>query len=472
MLRFYNTLTKKIDKFVPLNPPNVTMYICGPTVYDYFHIGNARTFVLADVIRKYLEFKGYRVKFAMNLTDIDDKIINKSAEEKVPTNDIAKKYSDAFFADLKNLKIKEATLYPKATEHIEDIIKMIESLVEHGFAYNVDGNVFYNVRKFTSYGKLSGKNINDLEAGSRVEINESKKEPLDFTLWKKSKEGEPHWDSPWGKGRPGWHIECSAMSCKHLGETFDIHAGGNDLIFPHHENEIAQSEASTNKPFARYWIHFGFLNINKEKMSKSLGNFFTAREVLEKFSPEAIRLFFLQSHYRGPLDFTDELIEAAEKGLEKILNLQDTIETGLKKNIQNGIVPDFDFGSFERKFIEVMDDDFSTAQGISVVFDFIKEINKTISESTSVHVDFYKKIDNFLKNTAGNILGIMKEKSVTGRPDTSLENHLIEILIEIRLKAKKEKNFSLADEIRDKLNGLGITIKDTKDGTDYLRKDS
>ena len=472
MLRFYNTLTKKIDKFVPLNPPNVTMYICGPTVYDYFHIGNARTFVLADVIRKYLEFKGYRVKFAMNLTDIDDKIINKSAEEKVPTNDIAKKYSDAFFADLKNLKIKEATLYPKATEHIEDIIKMIESLVEHGFAYNVDGNVFYNVRKFTSYGKLSGKNINDLEAGSRVEINESKKEPLDFTLWKKSKEGEPHWDSPWGKGRPGWHIECSAMSCKHLGETFDIHAGGNDLIFPHHENEIAQSEASTNKPFARYWIHFGFLNINKEKMSKSLGNFFTAREVLEKFSPEAIRLFFLQSHYRGPLDFTDELIEAAEKGLEKILNLQDTIETGLKKNIQNGIVPDFDFGSFERKFIEVMDDDFSTAQGISVVFDFIKEINKTISESTSVHVDFYKKIDNFLKNTAGNVLGIIKEKSVIGRPDTSLENHLIEILIEIRLKAKKEKNFSLADEIRDKLNGLGITIKDTKDGTDYLRKDS
>ena len=472
MLRFYNTLTKKIDKFVPLNPPNVTMYICGPTVYDYFHIGNARTFVLADVIRKYLEFKGYRVKFAMNLTDIDDKIINKSAEEKVPTNDIAKKYSDAFFADLKNLKIKEATLYPKATEHIEDIIKMIESLVEHGFAYNVDGNVFYNVRKFTSYGKLSGKNINDLEAGSRVEINESKKEPLDFTLWKKSKEGEPHWDSPWGKGRPGWHIECSAMSCKHLGETFDIHAGGNDLIFPHHENEIAQSEASTNKPFARYWIHFGFLNINKEKMSKSLGNFFTAREVLEKFSPEAIRLFFLQSHYRGPLDFTDELIEAAEKGLEKILNLQDTIETGLKKNIQNGIVPDFDFGSFERKFIEVMDDDFSTAQGISVVFDFIKEINKTISESTSVHVDFYKKIDNFLKSTAGNVLGIMKEKSVTGRPDTSLENHLIEILIEIRLKAKKEKNFSLADEIRDKLSGLGITIKDTKDGTDYLRKDS
>jgi cysteinyl-tRNA synthetase len=472
MLRFYNTLTKKIEKFVPLNPPNVTMYICGPTVYDYFHIGNARTFVLADVIRKYLEFKGYRVKFAMNLTDIDDKIINKSAEEKVPTNDIAKKYSDAFFADLKNLKIKEATLYPKATEHIEDIIKMIESLVERGFAYNVDGNVFYNVRKFAPYGKLSGKNINDLEAGSRVEINESKKEPLDFTLWKKSKEGEPHWDSPWGKGRPGWHIECSAMSCKHLGETFDIHAGGNDLIFPHHENEIAQSEASTNKPFARYWIHFGFLNINKEKMSKSLGNFFTAREVLEKFSPEAIRLFFLQSHYRGPLDFTDELIEAAEKGLEKIINLQDTVETGLKKNIQNGIVPDFDFGSFERKFIEVMDDDFSTAQGISVVFDFIKEINKTISKSTSVHVDFYKKIDNFLKNTAGNVLGITKEKSVIEIPDTSLENHLIEILIEIRLKAKKEKNFSLADEIRDKLSGLGITIKDTKDGTDYLRKDS
>ena len=469
MLRFYNTLTKKIDEFKPLNPPNVTMYICGPTVYDFFHVGNARTFVLADVIRKYLEYKGFKVKFAMNLTDIDDKIIKKSNEENISINDIAKKYTDAFFEDLERLKIKGATLYPKATEHLETIIKMIESLVEKGFAYNVSGNVYYNVSKFNSYGKLSGKKIDELESGARVEINENKKQPLDFALWKKAKEGEPYWESPWGKGRPGWHIECSAMSCKHLGETFDIHAGGNDLIFPHHENEIAQSEAATNKPFAKYWIHFGFLNINKEKMSKSLGNFFTAREVLEKFSPEAIRLFFLQAHYRGPLDFTDELLLAAEKGLEKIKNLKNTIESELKKNNQNGMIPEFDFDAFEKKFIEVMDDDFNTAQGVSMIFDFIKEINKTIAEYNSVHVDFYKKINNLMERTAGGVLGIIKDKPLKSKSSSLFEEKLIEILLEIRLKAKKEKKFSLADEIRDKLTGLGITIKDTKDGTDYFR---
>jgi len=469
MLRFYNTLTKKIDEFKPLNPPNVTMYICGPTVYDFFHVGNARTFVLADVIRKYLEYKGFKVKFAMNLTDIDDKIIKKSNEENISINDIAKKYTDAFFEDLERLKIKGATLYPKATEHLETIIKMIESLVEKGFAYNVSGNVYYNVSKFNSYGKLSGKKIDELESGARVEINENKKQPLDFVLWKKAKEGEPFWESPWGKGRPGWHIECSAMSCKHLGETFDIHAGGNDLIFPHHENEIAQSEAATNKPFAKYWIHFGFLNINKEKMSKSLGNFFTAREVLEKFSPEAIRLFFLQAHYRGPLDFTDELLLAAEKGLEKIKNLKNTIESELKKNNQNGMIPEFDFDAFEKKFIEVMDDDFNTAQGVSMIFDFIKEINKTIAEYNSVHVDFYKKINNLMERTAGGVLGIIKDKPLKSKSSSLFEEKLIEILLEIRLKAKKEKKFSLADEIRDKLTGLGITIKDTKDGTDYFR---
>jgi cysteinyl-tRNA synthetase len=469
MLRFYNTLTKKIEEFKPLNPPNVTMYICGPTVYDFFHVGNARTFVLADVIRKYLEYKGFNVKFVMNLTDIDDKIIKKSNEEKISTNDVAKRYTDAFFKDLKNLNIKEATLYPKATENIQDIINMIKSLIDKGFAYNVEGNVFYNVNKFNSYGKLSGKNINELESGARVEINESKQQPLDFALWKKAKEGEPYWESPWGKGRPGWHIECSAMSCKHLGETFDIHAGGNDLIFPHHENEIAQSEASTDKPFAKYWIHFGFLNINKEKMSKSLGNFFTAREVLEKFSPEAIRLFFLQAHYRGPLDFTDELLAAAEKGLEKIKNLQDTVTNELKKYNQNGKMPEFDFDDFERRFNKVMDDDFNTSQAVSVIFDFIKEINKTIAENTSLNVDFYRKINNFLESITGSILGITKDKSVTDKPDSLLENKLVEILIDIRLKAKKEKNFSLADEIRDKLSGIGIAIKDTKDGTDYFR---
>ncbi len=274
-------------------------------------------FIMADIIRRYLEYKGYNVKFVMNLTDIDDKIIKKSIEEKIPASDVAGKYSEAFFDDIKRLRIKPATLYPKATEHMDEILGMIKTLIDNGAAYNVDGNVFYNVSAFKSYGKLSGKKIDELESGARVEVMEEKQNPLDFALWKKSKPGEPFWQSEWGNGRPGWHIECSAMSCKHLGETFDIHAGGNDLIFPHHENEIAQSEAATKKPFVKYWLHFGFLNINKEKMSKSLGNFFTAREVLAKYSAEAIRMFFAQAHYRGPLDFTDELLESAEKGLEK-----------------------------------------------------------------------------------------------------------------------------------------------------------
>ncbi|MBT8380147.1 MAG: cysteine--tRNA ligase [Ignavibacteria bacterium] len=469
MLSFYNTLTKKNEEFKPINSPNVSMYICGPTVYDYFHVGNARTFVLADVIRKYLEYKGYNVKFVMNVTDIDDKIIKKANEEKNSTIDVATKYSIAFFEDLKNLRIKEATLYPKATDHIEDMINMIKTLVDKGFAYNVNGNVFFDVKRYKFYGKLSGKNIDELESGARVEINESKLQPLDFALWKKAKEGEPFWDSPWGKGRPGWHIECSAMGCKHLGETFDIHAGGNDLIFPHHENEIAQSEAATNKPFANYWIHFGFLNINKEKMSKSLGNFFTAREILEKFSPEAIRLFFLQAHYRGPLDFTDELLASAEKGLEKIKNLQDTIKNRLKKSNQKGVIPEFDFDSFEQKFNGVMDDDFNTPQAVSIIFDFIREINKAIAENNSIHIDFYKKINNFMEKIAGSVLGITKDKSLQTERDSLLEDKLIEILLDIRFKAKREKNYPLADEIRNKLVEVGITIKDTKDGTDYFR---
>lgn len=469
MIRLYNTLTKKTEDFSPLNPPDVKMYVCGPTVYDFFHIGNARTFVMADVIRRYLEYKGYNVKFLMNITDIDDKIIKKSGEENVSFNEVAEKYTRAFYEDIGKLKIREASLYPKATGHINDIISLIESLVQKGYAYNIDGNVFYDVKKFSGYGKLSGKNIDELEAGARVEINENKLQPLDFALWKKAKEGEPYWESPWGKGRPGWHIECSAMSCKHLGETFDIHAGGSDLIFPHHENEIAQSEAANGKPFVKYWIHFGFLNINQEKMSKSLGNFFTAREVLDKFSPEALRLFFLQAHYRGPLDFTDELLSAAEKGLEKIKNLQDTIEIGIRKNVSSGIEPGLDFNYFETNFAKVMDDDFNTPQAIAVIFDFIKEANKAFAENNNIKVDFYKKINNFLTRTAGNVLGIVKEKLTEDRPDALLENKLIELLIAIRLRAKKEKNYALADEIRDKLSELGISLKDTKDGSVFTR---
>jgi cysteinyl-tRNA synthetase len=492
MLKLYNTLKKQVEEFTPIIPSNVGMYICGPTVYDYFHIGNARTFIMADIIRRYLEFKGYNVKYVMNLTDIDDKIIKKSIEEKIPASEVARKYSEYFFEDIKSLKIKPATLYPKATEHVDEILKMIKTLVDIGSAYNIDGNVFYNVTSFKGYGRLSGKNIEDLEAGARVEVMEEKRNPLDFALWKKSKEGEPFWGSEWGNGRPGWHIECSAMSCKHLGETFDIHAGGNDLIFPHHENEIAQSEASNKKPFVKYWMHFGFLNINKEKMSKSLGNFFTAREVLAKYSAEAIRLFFAQAHYRGPIDFSDELLDAAEKGLEKLKNLQSTIESAFSKNNTAGINPEFDIKIFEDRFIQAMDDDFNTPQAIAVIFDFVREANKTIADKENLNITFYIAVKNFLIKTAKDVLGIISLNEKDIKQDALLESKVKQILVDfditfnvnkptdvnetinrliaIRLSAKKEKKYQLADEIRKRLEDIGIILKDTKEGTDFIIK--
>ena len=379
MLILYNTLTKKKEEFKPLNPPNVNFYICGPTVYDYFHIGNARSFIISDMLRRYLIYKGYKVKFVMNITDIDDRIIKKSIDEKISFNEVASKYTKAFLEDISALKLKPADVNPKATEHIGEIINLIKTLEEKGIAYNVDGDVFYDVSKFEGYGKLSGKNLEQLESGARVEINETKKNPLDFALWKKAKPGEPSWESPWGKGRPGWHIECSAMSCKHLGESFDIHAGGNDLIFPHHENEIAQSEGATGKPFVKYWLHFGFLNINEEKMSKSLGNFFTARDILINYSAEAIRLFFAQAYYRGPLNFSDELLQAAQKGVEKFVNLAQKINDELNKDNSEGVYPEIDIKKYLDEFETVMDDDFNSAQGVAVIFDFAKEVNRIIA---------------------------------------------------------------------------------------------
>jgi len=342
---------------------------------------------------------------------------------------------------------------------------LIKQLENKKFAYNKDGNVFYDVKHFNDYGKLSGKNIEDLESGARIEINEEKSNPLDFALWKKAKDGEPYWESPWGKGRPGWHIECSAMSCKHLGETFDIHAGGNDLIFPHHENEIAQSEAATGKPFVKYWLHFGFLNINEEKMSKSLGNFFTARDVLKRYSAEAIRMFFAQAYYRGPLNFTDDLLTGAEKGLEKITNLVDKVNDELKKN-SSGAKPEFDFKSFYQRFEEAMDEDLNTSQAVAVIFDFVKEVNRIIASSESVDVNFYNDVKTFLTKTAENVLGIVDfNKTNTG--DDKLVNDLIELLITLRTEAKQNKNYELSDIIRDRLKELGVVLQDSKEGTSY-----
>ena len=462
----YNTLTRKKEEFKPIDPPNVKMYVCGPTVYDYFHIGNARSFVMADIVRKYLIYKGYKVTYAMNLTDVDDKIIKKSNEQKKKAGEIAEQYINYFFEDIDRLKIKRADIYPKATAHINDIIGMIKKLEEKGIAYNINGNVFYDVSKFKGYGKLSGKKTDELESGARIEINEEKKNPLDFSLWKKAKEGEPYWESPWGNGRPGWHIECSAMSCKHLGDNFDIHAGGNDLIFPHHENEIAQSEGANGKKFVNYWMHFGFLNINEEKMSKSLGNFFTARDVLSKYSAESLRMLYAQAHYSGPLNFTEELLAGAQKGLEKLNNLIEKIEHELKSAEGNSI-PEFNFDKFFRSFEEAMDDDFNTPQAVAVIFDFVKEVNRLVAENENISKTFYEKVKDFLAKTAEDVLGIIDFNSFKGTSDGKLEGELIELLIRLRQNAKLEKNFELADSIRDELKDLGIQLQDSKDKTTY-----
>lgn len=468
-MRFYNTFSKTKEEFIPQYPPSVSFYTCGPTVYDYFHIGNARSFIMADVLRRYLEYKGYNVKFVMNLTDVDDRIIKKSIDEKKPSNVVSDFYANAFFEDINLLKIKPATVFPKATQHVSEMIVMIRELEERGVAYNVDGNVFYDVSKFTDYGKLSGKNLEELSAGARVEVNEKKKNPLDFALWKKAKEGEPSWDSPWGKGRPGWHIECSAMSSKHLGETIDIHAGGNDLIFPHHENEIAQSEAAHNHKFVRYWIHFGFLNINEEKMSKSLGNFLTAREILKKYSAEAIRLFFLQTYYGGPLNFSFDLLSAAEKGVEKIKNLAEKIELEIKKDNNIGLLPEFNIKYYYDEFEKVMDDDLNTPQACAVIFDFVRSVNKIISETDSLHISFFIDLKKFLTETAENVFGIIHFEELN-KKSAQLDEKLINLIIGLRTKLKKEKNFLLADSIRDELNKIGIELKDGKDSTTYKFK--
>lgn len=461
-IRFYNTLTKKIEEFIPLEPGKVKIYMCGPTVYDYFHIGNARSFVMIDIIRRYFIYKGYEVKFVMNLTDIDDKIINKALSEGVTAQEIASKYSQAFFEDIKKLKIKPADVYPKATENIQYIIELTQKLIEKGFAYQIDGDVYYDVTKFSEYGKLSGKNLDELISGARVDVNEQKKNPADFALWKSAKPGEPYWDSPWGKGRPGWHIECSVMSMRNLGETFDIHAGGNDLIFPHHENEIAQSEAATGKPFARYWIHFGFLNIDNQKMSKSLGNFFTAREILEKYSPEALRLLYSQTIYSAPLNFSLDLLSNTENAVKRLENSLHLVRTAQLVESQE----DFDVTRYYQAFEEAMDDNFNSPEAVAVIFDFVKEVNSFIAEKNGLSLSNKEKILSVFKNLAQDIFGIIDlEKGA--KLDNKLIDDLMKIIIDIRSQLRAEKRFDLSDKIRDELKKLGIELEDKKGITTY-----
>jgi len=464
-MRLYNTLTRKKEDFVPLKPGEVTMYSCGPTVYNYFHIGNARPFIVFDVLRRFFEYTGYNVKFVQNFTDIDDKMIKRANEEGKTVFEIAERYIEEYYKDARALGIKDPTVAPRATENIDAIISTIEKLIEKGYAYEEDGDVYFSARSFDEYGKLSGHNIEDLEAGARVSVDERKKNPADFALWKAQKPGEPAWDSPWGKGRPGWHIECSAMANKYLGETIDIHSGGQDLIFPHHENEIAQSEAANGKPFARYWLHNGFITIDNEKMSKSKGNFFTVRDIAKEYDYEVIRFFMLTAHYRSPINFSAELLEQAKAALNQIYECRDNmlflLSNSENEGTDNAVLEKLQ--QYKLKFIEAMEDDLNTADALAAIFELVREINTVISADVPPGKGTIEKAYELLAELTG-VLGILSKK-----PGNKMDKE-IEALIEERQKARAEKNYKRADEIRDRLNKMGYEIQDTPHGVKVVPK--
>lgn len=467
-MKLYNTLTRKKEEFKPLSEKQVKMYSCGPTVYNYFHIGNARPFIIFDTLRRYLEYKGYKVKFIQNFTDIDDKMIKRAKEEGISVKELAEKFINEYFIDAKGLGIKKATVHPRATENIDAIIELIKKLEEKGYAYEVDGDVYFSTRKFKEYGKLSHQSMDDLESGARVSVDEKKKDPLDFALWKAQKPDEPAWDSPWGKGRPGWHIECSAMANRYLGETIDIHSGGQDLIFPHHENEIAQSEAATGKPFARYWLHNGFINVDNEKMSKSAGNFFTVRDIVKEFDYEVIRFFMLSAHYRSPINFSSELLKQAENGLERIYKCLDNLKyleaSASDKDFLNPEEEKLKEGieKLKDKFVEAMDDDLNTADAISVIFEMVRVINSSVTSTSGTSKEVINYCIDTLKELGG-VLGIL-EKEREEKLDPEIKE-----LIEKRQQARKEKNWKVADEIRDQLKEMGIILEDTPQGVKWRR---
>ncbi|MBW8382166.1 MAG: cysteine--tRNA ligase [Youngiibacter sp.] len=462
-MKVYNTLTRKKEEFVPIEEGKVRMYVCGPTVYNLFHIGNARTFIIFDTIRKYLEYRGFEVKFVQNFTDIDDKMIRKANDTGITVKELGDKYITEYYKDADALKIKRATVNPRATGYISEMVKFISELISKGYAYETDGDVYFSTVRFNEYGKLSGQNLDDLMSGARIEIDERKKDPMDFALWKAAKPGEPSWESPWGPGRPGWHIECSCMAYDLLGETIDIHAGGTDLVFPHHENEIAQSESRTGKTFARYWLHGAFVNVDNRKMSKSLNNFFTAREILEKYDNEVVRLFMLSGHYRTQINFTMELLDSAKASLERMYNALTRLN-GFLASADEGTDPKIIemIDSYKSRYIEKMDDDFNTADAISVIFELIKEINTSVDETSGKGTLEYAMS---VLRELGKPIGIMQNE-VGG----SLENE-VEELIEKRQQARKEKNFKLSDSIRDELSAKGIVLEDTPQGVRWsIRK--
>jgi cysteinyl-tRNA synthetase len=463
-IQIYNTLTREKEAFIPQQAGKVSMYVCGPTVYNYIHIGNARPAIVFDTVRRYLEHKGFDVNYVLNFTDVDDKIINAAKQTGETVPEVADKYIDAYLEDVSALGVKEATHNPRVMDTMDDIVAFIQELIHKGFAYEVDGDVYYKPRKFEDYGKLSHQSIDELRVGARIQVGEKKEDPLDFALWKAAKDDEISWESPWGKGRPGWHIECSAMVKKHLGETIDIHAGGQDLTFPHHENEIAQSEAMTGKPFAKYWMHNGYINIDNEKMSKSLNNFVLTRDLINVHDPEVIRFFMLSVHYRNPINFTEELLESAKNSLDRIRTAYQNLEH--RKQSSMNLVNDAEnwlekINGFKQQFEAALDDDFNTANAISVLFDVTKEANHYMQQDqteTKVIDAFQAAIETFL-----GILGLKTEK------EEELLDSEIEALIEERNEARKSRDFARADEIRDQLKEKNIILEDTAQGVRWKR---
>ncbi|CDZ24790.1 Cysteine-tRNA ligase [[Clostridium] cellulosi] len=458
-MKIYNTLTRKKEELIPIESGKVRIYACGPTVYNFIHIGNARPLVVFDTLRRYLEYKGYEVKFVQNFTDVDDKLINRANTEGTTVPEIAEKYIAEYKVDAKGLNVREATVHPRATENIENIIELIKTLVDKGYAYVSQGDVYFHTRSFNEYGKLSHQPLDDLEAGARIDVSEIKEDPMDFALWKSAKPGEPAWESPWGKGRPGWHIECSAMARRYLGDTIDIHCGGQDLIFPHHENEIAQSECATGKPFARYWMHNGYINVDNRKMSKSLGNFFTVREVAKKFGYEPIRYLMLSSHYRSQINFSEDIMEQAKAALARLHNCRDNLDFAIS-NAKSGKIDTELKSKFESRrvqFCEAMDDDLNTADAISALFELAKDINIAISASPDKETLEYAA--SIFDELSG-VLGFEMKKNVTIDAE-------IEALIQKRQEARKARNFKTADAIRDELKARGIILEDTPQGVKW-----
>ena len=460
-MKIYNSMTKKKEEFVPVKEGEAKIYACGPTVYNYFHIGNARPFIVFDTLRRYLEYRGYKVTFVQNFTDIDDKMIKEANRLGITVKELGERFIDEYFKDAKGLNIKPATVHPKATEHMKEIINLISKLIENGHAYIAEnGDVYYDVESFKDYGKLSGQNLEDLSMGAgfdarkekRLDATEIKKNPMDFALWKAKKEGEPYWESPFSQGRPGWHIECSAMSQKYLGDTFDIHGGGMDLKFPHHENEIAQSEGASGKPFAKYWMHNGYININGTKMSKSLGNFFTVRDISKEFDLIVVRLFMLSAHYRNPINFSKELIMQAKSGYERIMNCRENLKFVAEKGEKGS--EKIDLNAYKDKFIAAIDDDLNTADAIGVIFELVKDANTLFAEGGDA--DEAKKTLKLLDELL-DVLGLLKKEE-----DDIPEE--IKKLAEQRANARKEKNWALADELRDKITAMGYALKDTPQG--------